>query len=295
MLNEAGVSAFVDTYTSYEYLWDGATKFAERTNFLKNQQSITTVTGQTSYVLNADFLKLYLMDNTNNFILGYTPVGANIQFVQWRQYDDIVYRGQSASTNAIPNWWTVLDYPTTYSALSSTATSTGSKVNNTSTLTDTAGNFVNVNPGDRVHNTTDASDGVVLSVTSTTVLVAALFGGTNNIFTSGDAYTIQPQGRVQLIVNPAPANSADTMTLYYVQRPAPVFSDLGFYRIPIQHQDAIVSYATWKYKYRDREPVLADHLYQYFEQEIKRVTSVYKSSVNKRDFRVTLKRRPGLP
>lgn len=298
-LNEAGVSAFVDKYTSYEYLWDGATKFGERTNFLKAQQVITTTigTGATqAYNINADFLKLYLMDNTNNFILGYTPAGASIQFVQWRQYDDIIYRGQSTVSNPVPSWWTVLALPTELSPINSTVTSTGALTKGTSQLTDSTASFLtSVAVGDRIHDYTDGSDGVILSITDNTHLTAALFNGTNNFFTNGDSYSVQTQGIVQLIVNPACSVAGDAITLYYIQRPAPVFSDLGVYNFPAQHINAIISYATWRYKYRDREPVFADHLYQVFEAEIKRIAQMYKSSVNKRDMRFTLRRRPGVP
>ena len=50
-----------------------------------------------------------------------------------------------------------------------TTTSAGAAVGGASTLTDTGGDFSDVSPGDIVHNTTDGSDGIVLSKTSSTV------------------------------------------------------------------------------------------------------------------------------
>jgi hypothetical protein len=70
---------------------------------------------------------------------------------------------------------------------------TGSDTGDSQTgqLTDSGADFGvtdNVEVGDVIRNTTDGSRGIVLSVDSTTVLQTYLMGGSNNYWSSGDAY-----------------------------------------------------------------------------------------------------------
>lgn len=286
LLNEDSTSAFLDNRTSYEYLWDAAIEFVDRTGSLTATQEITTVADQTDYTLNADFLRLYLEGTDNNYIVKYND-GTTSTFLPWKPYDEIITEDQTNSVTR-PSSFTLLS-DVIDSQISSTTTSAGTAVGGLATLTDTGEDFSDVSAGDIVHNTADGSDGYVVSKTSSTALVVALFGGTDNDFTSGDAYVIQPQGRKKLVLNPPPANASDTITVYYVPTPAPVFSSYGIYRVPQQYLVAVISYAAFMYKYRDREPNFGDNLFAIFERGVKRANRTLKNSVSKRTFKVSFK------
>lgn len=292
LLNEDDSSNFLDLKISYEWLWKGACEFVSRTNSMRTTQVISTIANQSNYDISTDFLKIYLMDTSNNFILSYTPIGQSASFIFWQDYDEIIWRN-STTAAARPTWWNVIDSDTVYSPLSSTATATGNASGGQCTLTDYTAPFANVSSGDRIYNTTDGSQGIVLSKTSNSQIVTALFNGNNDFWTSGDAYTLTFQGRARLVLSPPPQFTGDSIMLYYIQRPAPVFSLYGTYRFQPQFVEAIVYYAAWSYKYRDREANTADRLYKYFELEVSRATSLNKSSINKRDNRISFKKRSG--
>lgn len=288
-LNEDSGSAFLDDRTSYEYLYEAATMFASRTGALTAEQSITTVADQEAYTLNANYDSLYLRNYDEEYIVKYND-GATNTFPLFKEYERIIYEDETTSV-PLPSWFTVKDKSSLGDQITGTATSTAAASAGLATLTDTSGDFSDAAPGDIIHNTTDGSSGYVVSKTSSTIIVVALFGGTANDWTSGDAYVIQPQGRMQLLLNAPPSTSGHTVTFYYNQRPEPVFSDYGVYRFPDSYMPAIVKYAAWLYKYRDREPEVGDSLFLYFDREVKRANRVYGNSSKHRDITFNLRRR----
>lgn len=288
LLNESASSAFLDNKTSYSFLWQAATAFVERTGCLRSTQAITTVANQAGYDVSSDFLRLYMRDKHNNFVMKYND-GSNNTFISWKAYEEIISEDNTTAVS-IPSWFSVID-ASLPAQVTGTATSAGTLSGGQSTLTDTAASFANVSAGDYVHNTSDGADGIALSKTSSTVLVTALFGGTGNDWVTSDAYVIQPQGRFQLLLNPPPAIAAHTITLYYIQRPAPVFSDYGVYRFPQQFTDAVVYYAAWLYKYRDSEPNFGDRWYQIYEKEVRRATALFRDSLRSNSLSVSFRKR----
>lgn len=71
------------------------------------------------------------------------------------------------------------------------ATGTHAAANHATIMTDADAHFVpNALIGLRINNVTDACAGVITANTETTVTVAALAGGTLNIWTTGDVYSI---------------------------------------------------------------------------------------------------------
>jgi hypothetical protein len=139
-----------------------------------------------------------------------------------------------------------------------------------STLTDgTAAFSTTVNIGDAVHNLTDTSHGYVVTLSSGTAVITALFDGTNNYFANTSSYVIWPQKRFQLVIDPPPSVTGDTITVYYVKRPDPVYSAYRSYSLPIGYSGALVHYAAWLYKYRDREPSFGDNFYLYWDRKCK--------------------------
>lgn len=289
LLSESSDSEWLDTRTSYSYLYQAAVEFVNRTSCLRNEQSITTVANQKSYILNADFLKLYLKNSSNKYYLKYND-GSTNHFINFRDYEDIIYEDQTTS-KSIPDNFTIIDDATKDTRLSSTTTSAGASSGGESTLTDSTADFADVSAGDVVHNTTDGSDGVVVSKTSSTALVTALFDGTADDWTSGDAYVIQPQARVKIVFDPPLSTASHTVTVYYIQRPAPVFSSYGIYRIQSTYMQALIFYAAYLYKYRDSKSNTGDRYYQYFDNEIRKSGAVLNSTFRRRGWHINLKAR----
>jgi hypothetical protein len=289
LLNESADSGFMDDKTSYDNLNEAAYEFNRRAKVLKSTQSITTVADQSTYDLNTDFMELYLKDYEKNLFIKIND-GSNDHFIFWRNYEDIIYSNNTTS-ETIPGFFSIINDSALDTRLSSTTTSAGAATGGECTLTDTAADFSLVSAGDTVHNTTDGSMGVVLSKTSTTALKTALFNGTNNDWTSSDSYVIQPQGKLQLVLDAPPANSGYTITVHYVQRPAPVYSDYGAFRIQRQYMDALVKYAYWLYKYRDSEPNFGDGMYAYFDRQIRAAQGSTNSTHNRSSVSVNLKGR----
>ena len=286
LLNEDSDSGWLDEQTSYDFLYDSAVEFVDRTGCLRSEQEITTIAEISDYNLNPDFLRLYLKNTSNNFYLKLYD-GSNYHFLTWKDYEDIYYQNNTTSV-AIPGKFTIIDTDLP-DQVTGTTTSAGADSGGQQTLTDTAGDFSDVEAGAIVHNTTDGSDGIVLSKTSSTVLVTALFGGTDNDYTSGDTYIIQPQARYKLIIDPPPSTADYTIYLPYVQRPDPVYSDYGVYAFV--NPSALVKYAFWLYKYRDKEPNFADAMYRFWEMEISRKAYGINRSQRPTRIRINMKAR----
>ncbi len=288
ILNENSGSDFLDDRTTYTFLYEAAVEFVNRTECLKATQSITTVADQTNYALEGDFLRPYLRDDNNELVIKYN--NGNVSFIRHRPYDEIFIANNTTSAT-VPSSFSIIDRPAMYSRLTGTCTSAGALSNGEATLTDSAADFSNVVAGDLIHNTTDDSDGVVLSKTSSTVLVCALFGGTDNDWDSSDAYILQPQGRLDLVLDPPPSEAGDTITVPYIQRPAPVFAPYRAYRFQSHYMEPLVKYAVWLYKYRDREPNFGDAFYQIFERATRMNQHNTNRSLNRGGFRVNFKKR----
>lgn len=290
-LNEQSDSRFLDDKTSYMYLWKAATEFVARTNTLTTSQTITTVASQENYSLNANFLKLLVMDKGEDPFIKYTDSNSSDYFIPWKDYDEIRWENQTTAVS-VPNYFTIRDKQSLFDRITGTASAAGSASAGESTLTDTSSStkFSNVSAGDIVHNTTDGADGIVISKTSNTALVTALFGGSGNDWAQSDAYVIQPQGRMELILNPPPTTAGDTITFEYVCIPDPVFSSYGMYRFPQAYMDVILKYAAWLYKYKDRDPEYGDMWYRQYEGQIRRIVNNLRSVKNKNRLHVSFRK-----
>ena len=286
LMNEDSDSGWLDTRSSYDYLYDAAVDYVDRTGCLRTTQSITTVADDSAYDLNPDYLRLYLKNKSNDFYIKIND-GSNNYFITWKDYEDIYYENNTTSV-AIPSHFTIID-ATLPSQATGTVTTAGAASNGQCTLTDSAGDFSDVEAGSTVNNTTDGSAGVVLSKTSSTAIVTALFGGTDNDWDSSDAYVIQPEGRHQLILDPPPSTANYTVTVPYVQRPAPVYSDFGAYRFV--NPSVLTKYAFFMYKYRDKEPNFGDMMFRYYDMEVRKKAYSTNRAQRSSNFKVNLKKR----
>ena len=181
ILSEGANSVWLDTKTSYDYLWQAAIATADKTNLNTTTQAITTVASQTTYDFEPDFLKLWLTDDQNKPFIKYNN-GSSTTFIYFDSYDSIVL-GNNTTAVSIPNRFTI-KVSDALSQITGSASAEGAVSGGECTLTVATSTFENVRAGDIIHNTTDGSNGIVLSKTSTTVIITALFDGTDNDWTS---------------------------------------------------------------------------------------------------------------
>lgn len=280
-------SSFLDTRISYDYLWEAACELVRRTQCLTATQSITTVADQAAYDLNADFLCLYLRNSDNKYIVKYNDGADN--WPTLRDYDAVVRSSNTTSVD-VPSNFSIIDKQTLTDPISGTATSAGALSNGEAILYDTLAPFTYVKAGDSIHNITDGSDGIVVSVTSSSVLVTSLFGGTDNDWDSSDAYIIVPGGRKQISFDPPPSTAADTVTVYYIPRPNPVYSYYRTYRFDPHFKEALVMYAAWLYKYRDSDPNFGDAFYKYFDMECRKANHSTNMALDRNSLKVNFKK-----
>ena len=297
LLSESTTATWPDVRTSYDFLYQAAIKTADRLTLGVTTQTITTVADQANYALDADFLRLYLTNEQGNYFIKYTDASANVYFIYMDSYDSIILANNTTSV-AVPWTFTIREKaPATQIAGAATATAAtfthgytifGQSLGE-ATLTYATGGFTAyVNVGDIVHNTTDGSHGLVIASSLDTAVLCALFDGTNNYFTNADAFVINPQARFELYLDPPPLTAAETITVYYVQKPAPVYSAYRRYNLLSGHTDALVAYAAWLYKYRDREPNMGDPFYKIWDEATRNLYRTVKNVKREKGYRVNL-------
>lgn len=289
LLEDPDTSGFLDARGTYTFLWRSAIEMSRRLLYPRAEQSITTIADQRDqYKLNANFLQLYLRDSGDEFFVRYYNGNAysNVKM----KAEAAIFEDNNTDSQATPGGFAITDYRVAISRVTGTTTSSGAASAGECTLTDSTASFSSTaNAGDTVHNTTDGSTGLVLSVTSGTALLTALFGGTNNDWTSGDSYVIVPQSRYQLVFDAAPSTAGHTVTLPYVVRPAPVFSDYGTYPFPLDMTPALVNYAAFLYKYRDSSPDYGNRWFQMYDRDVRRSATQLTNSLSRKKLIVSMK------
>ena len=289
-LQESSTSGFLDDITSYDYIYEAAKEYGRRTKALTASATITTVATQANYDLPADFLCLYITNTMNEYFLKMTVSSTSDYSLTFIPYERVVMNNASDSV-AYPSNFSIIDKQTPETNLTGTTTSAGAVSNGLCTLTNSAAPFALVEAGDKVYNTTDGSSGIVSSKTSSSALATALFGGTASDWTSGDAYIIIKQNKKQLVIDSPPLTSGYTITVPYIQRPIPVYSPYQSYRFDSGAEMALVYYAAWMYKYRDRDPNYGDAMYKHWDNMCRRGTFDTKRALNQNSLRFNLNKR----
>ena len=231
--------------------------------------------------------------NTDDTIAVYSDIGLTATGWNGTTGTPSYYRITLVSTQQIPSCFSIRTKNDLHTQVTGTATSIGDASGGKALLTDISALFLTtdyVEPGDIIHNTTDDSHGVVLSIESVTTLYCALFGGTDNEWDTSDAYVIQPQGRVELYLDPPPDTAGHIIDINYVKIPAPVYDDYGVYPFRQHVNEAIVRYAAWLYKYRDSEPDFGDALYVQYDKLVRREAQDLNPYIHKRKWTVSFKK-----
>lgn len=290
LLNETSTGSFMSSHTTYDYIYDAVKDFNFRTHYQVATQTIPIVAGTTSYNLNTDFSGMALMDRDNREYIKWT-YGGNDTFIFNEVYANVIINNVSGSASIPSSWSVVTVDQDSVSNITGTATSAGATTNGECTLTDTAANFTLASVGDNVFNTTDGSSGVIIEIVSGTQVKTALFDGTANDWTGSDAYVIVPQSRYKIVFSPEPSATA-TATIVYVKRPAPVYAPYRSYKLPPDAELAIVKFAAFMYKYKDREANFGDALFKYYDAYTRRVANELRRGITEKSgFRVNLSKR----
>jgi len=289
LLLEGSTSSFLDPRTTYDYLYEAVCELSSALRIPEDTQTITTVASTSLYDINTNYLCLSVKNDSDEFVVKYYDSSA----YYWITYKDpnYIYQNNSLSNSSVPQSFSIVGKSTLPSNITGTATANGTSSGGQCTLTDSTAPFANVSAGDSVHNSSDGSSGLVLSKTSSSAIVTALFGGTGNNWTSSDSYVIVPQSRRQLYLDPPSLTTGHTVTLRYVCRPDIVYSEYGSYRIPDTYVPAICKYAAWLYKYRDREPNFGDAWYKYWDMQLRKASMNENRNPSKMKWGVNLKRR----
>ncbi len=274
---ESSTSTWPDVRTSYDYLYKAAIATANRSGVLTGSTDITTIASRAYYPLPPEYLRLYLMNDQNQYFIKYDDGDAE-HFINFVEYDSVVLANLTTGVPVSQEF--SIRTTSAPTAITGSATSTATFTTGTgytifgqslgeAVLTDSATTLSTVTAGDIIHNLTDGSHGVVVAYTSAHVVVCALFDGTLNYFTSGDTYVIWPQTTYEIYLNPPPLYASDTVTVQYIQSPSPVYSAFRNYPFHRSLTDPMVDYAHWLYKYRDEKPEFGNILYQKWLMGIK--------------------------
>jgi len=255
----------------YDCLDAAALDFVRQTRILTSIATITTVEDQQTYNLPADFIEPYLKDRNQRFVAKYNDGSYN--YWPYLTSFEKLYRANYEDSKDIPGRFAIRDKPTGESSVTGTATSAGAASAGRCILTNTAATFLTTAEGrDTIHNTTDGSDGVVLSITDDTHLVCALFDGTNDAWASSDAYVITPGANYQVYLDAPSATADQTLYVPYLCMPSPVYSDYDTWRFSPMSCRAICYEAAWLFNV-DYEEGLSrfENLHNLFLAEIVRV------------------------
>ena len=286
-------TTFIDRKTSFDYLYEGAKDFAKETNSCTNSQSIVTVANQSAYNLNPDFLEILTKDSSN-FPTIMLTWGNSPTYLGWESYSDYL-QGVIFETAGMPTSFCITDagvLPSEMGVCSGNFISIGGE----SFLTTGIADFSSVYPGDAVINLTKNYYGIVIGTVSSKKIKTAMFSlqGRNSSSVGwdlSDEYIIQPAPRFQVLLDPAPILSGQTVTVSYNSKPLPVYSDYGSYSFASGYESAIVKYAAWLYKYRDKKPAFGDPFFMAYERDMRKAKSVNRKARGATGFRVNLIRR----
>ena len=245
-------AAVVNRKMTFDLLHAGAEEFVNLTGCLVSSQDITTVADQADYDLAANYLRLYLKTNEKKggeYFIRYTD-GSSVEYLlTFQPYQKTVYDKDDDSVD-VPSLFTLHQKTTLPTQLTGTTTSAGTLSGGQANLTDTGEAFKTyVSAGDIVHNSKKDATGVVLSVTDDENLVTAMFTSDGNPkdWASADTWVIQPQPRMQLQLVPPPDTASETVTVPYITKPAPVYSDYGTWNVSDIYHKAFCLYAAYLY------------------------------------------------
>jgi hypothetical protein len=255
-----------DSRVLYSYLDAAACEYVRQMKCLHASFPITTAASQQAYDLPPDFLGFYMKNSRDHFFFKYYD-GSNTSWPVIRPYESIFMENLTDNTD-VPSSAAVIDKAASPVKLTGTTTAAGAAANGEAILTDSVKHLAY--PRDIVHNVTDGSDGLVLSVTDATRLVAALFDGKTNGFGNGDSYVITRATAKQLYLSAPSLTAGHTITVPYLCKPNPVYADYAGWRFDDSACRAIAHEAAFQYENRKNNTNAADRHHVLFLSELSR-------------------------
>lgn len=82
-----------------------------------------------------------------------------------------------------------------------------------------------------------------------------------------------------------------TITVNYLQKPTPVYSDYGSYRFAAGYEEALLKYAAWLYKYRDANPNFSDVFYKVYDMQLRKAKNVERKATGSVGYRINFMKR----
>jgi len=276
-LDEQSISDnFADQRRIYENLDWAAEIYSAETGQLRTSVDIATIIYHQAYDLPPNFIKLYMKTGRGKFYAKYIYDTDQVCWPQMVSYERI-FRADYIDPQKTPNCFAIKEKEDPESLITGTTTANGAASGGECTLTDSTKKFLSddkVYPRDIIHNTIDGSDGYVLSVTDDTHVQCALFAGTDNDFTSGDTYVIQPAAERQIYLEAPSEVTGHIITIPYICTPPPIFSDYGFWPFRPRTCRAIAWGAASLFKVPKRQFKESSELGGHFAAEVNRMRNV---------------------
>jgi len=277
-------SRFVSDRRTFDFVYEAVCDYVETLQSFIGTQVITTVESQQEYELNPDFLSLYLRDIRGRRFAKYND-GSDDSFIYWQDYSEMILSLPSSSQAQVERFSIIDDY--TITSILGTASLAGNKTNGESVLT-SATSLTSVAIGDSVQNITDVSSGVVIA---TTPLTTCLFDGTDDEWDVSDSFAVIPQGRKKLALSPIPSEAGHTITISYIKKPVPVYSNVRGYPIPDKDMESVILKAVGSYKMRDQKLQEADYYLKLADKGIKKSAARNNRALNRETIQVSFIKR----
>lgn len=265
-----GGIAIADQRFFFDCLDEAATSFVRETKSLTAEAVLTTVANHQAYKLPPDFIALIAKDRAGKFIVRYTNTDSEESYITHVPFDTI-FRFGTQDVGTPESFCLVQSAPE--SVLAGTATATGELYKGESILSDETETFTEtVQVRDAIRNGSDGSDGFVTAVISDTQVRVVLFGGTSNVFQSGDDYEILSAADTLLKLDKPSEVADETLTVPYLKKPSPVYSESARWELNPQSCRAICFEAAFLFKSDFDFDYRRDaQLHERFVQEINRV------------------------
>jgi hypothetical protein len=139
ILGETNDNEWLDLKYSYDCLYDAAIATADATQALTKVQTITTSGAASNYLLNNDFLKLYIQNEKMQPFVRYYNGSAYSQ-VTYKPYN-YVFLAQHSASASIPSCFTIIDAVPGDRLTGTTTTAGAEDAGGESTLTDSTALF----------------------------------------------------------------------------------------------------------------------------------------------------------
>lgn len=265
-----GGVADADKLHLYRCMDQAAMDFVRLTYGLRDSVVITTVADQQRYDLPKAFIEPYVRDENRRLYGKYEDADGDLTYPVVTSYEKLFMTDMS-ETRTRPRRFAIRQKPDAAARTTGTATADGAAADGECRLTAAAADFSDMAERDRVLNTTDGSAGIVLEVVSSTVLDTALFSGTANEWTTGDRFVLVPVPRFEIVLDAPSEVDGDTLTLPYLKKPAPVFSDARSWQIEEASWRAIAMEGVYQYLIDYDYDRKDDRFHGMFLEEVRKV------------------------